>query len=703
MFFTTYALLGGAARPAAAAQHGIQQHATQHGVRDWLRLDITGMDPRLATTDDATLTISGTVTNTSDRTISDLVARVQTGERQTSESELASTLASPPPTDVGTSEWVGIADTLGPGQSAPVSITAPLAALGLSQPGVYQVLVNVNGTPAYGGAARLATIEALLPIIDPRGGTDTPPAQVSVLWPIAASKPSVVAAPYDGPVVLADDRLAADLAPGGRLDALVSTAAGHRGDPMFGSLCFAVDPDLLETVEAMSHGYQVRTPGGTVPGTGQDHATRWLDALRKLVAGHCVIQIPYADADLSTLARVSSTADLVGDAVNNGAAILNVLHTGSRPGVLWQDGTLDSTALKAASDVGTGVVITDPRILGMNADAGITAVSGTDTRVLPVDPVVADALSGTGGNALPTEQPGVATQNGIAAVAFHAQLGKAAGPVVVAPPHDWSAPPAELDTLLAALGELEAARLLKPTPLPDLIDAKPGSAPANDVDITNLATESTTPDRVITALSEVESTAADLQNAMSVDATRQVEPISLIQPVHNAVLRATSTAWQHASARDAATAAARNHVTTLQNQVTVATPSQPVSLASGSSPLPVTLSNALPVAVTVRIQLGNIAGLRPSRIGNTTLAAGSRVGMLIPAEALRSGRFNVEVSLTTPSDTRLGSPARLELTSNEFGSLTVVLTATAGVALVLLSGRRIYRRVKERNKQERSS
>jgi hypothetical protein len=661
---------------------------------DRLRLDISSMAPRLVTPHDHTLTISGTVTNVGDRRISDIVARLQVGQRQATEGDLKDTLAEPPRTDSGTSEWTTVSETLNPGESTAFTIKVPIADLGVSgAPGVYPLLVNVNGTPAYGGPARLAAGNLLLPVIDPPA--ETPPATVSMLWPIAASQPKVVAAPHDGPAVLADDRLARALAPGGRLDTLISTPASYRDNPkVFGSLCFAVDPDLLSTVERMSRGYRVRTPSGeVVPGHGRADAARWLETLRKLVAGHCVVQIPYADADLAALSEVSSPTDLVGDAVNNGAAVLNLLRLQPRAGVLWPTGSLNDAALRAAAGAGTDTLIVDPAMLGTTEGSGLTAVAGTDIRALPYDPLVASALRGDGSEPGTT---GVATQNGLAALAFRAGLGDESPdrPVLVAPPHDWSAPAAELDALLAALAKLNSVHMVRPVPLDDLLTGPvTATAALGGVDT---AAGTHPPEGVTESLSEVESTAADLQSAMSVDPTRQVQPIRLIQPLHNAVVRAISADWHGPAEHATAAAAAQDQLEALRRRVTVNTPSQPVSLASGSSPLPVTLSNGLPVAITVRIKLDNTAGLRHDRIPDTPLAANSRVSRLIPTEALRSGQFNVDVSLTTPGGTSLGAPARLEATSSEFGVVTVVITATGACALVLLSGLRFYRIVKSR-------
>lgn len=71
--------------------------------------------------------------------------------------------------------------------------------------------------------------------------------------------------------------------------------------------------------------------------------------------------------------------------------------------------------------------------------------------------------------------------------------------------------------------------------------------------------------------------------------------------------------------------------------------------------------------------------------------------MRVPVEVLRSGRFPVNVRLTTPEGVPLGDTVKLEVSSSAYGTITVIITVIAGIALVLLSGRRIYKRVRARN------
>ncbi len=671
-----------------------------------VRLDLDRMTPRRAGPDDSTVTLAATVTNTGDRPISDLVARIQAGPRQTGAGTLGRTLADPPPAGAGWSDWVGVADRLEIGDTAELSITTDLAALGITDPGVYPLLLNVNGTPAYGGPARLAVANLLLPVLGgpgPGASDGAAGRPVSLLWPLAAREPKVVSAPYGGPVVLADDALAAALAPGGRLDTLVRAAESRRDAPeVFGSLCFAVDPDLLETVHAMSGGYRVRTTQGDVAGKGAEHARRWLADLRELVAGHCVVQLPYASAELAALSRVESRTDLAADAVRNSATVLDLLHLEPKRNVVWTRSEVDGSVLDAMAAAGTDTVLADP--------ARIAADTVSDeVRVVPTDPLVTTAFttSGPGTSSAGTSGTGdpgldVGTQNAAGALAVRAGVGAEGGtsPLLVAPPHGWGATHDDLTSLLDTVERLRTTGALAPTPLGELV-----TEPGPDTEAVGTTTPAQAPhgrrkpgtapvsDALLEALDAVETTAADLRGAMSVDPTRQVEPVSVIQPLHNAVLRTLSVGWRTGDARMEAAAAAEAQVRDLRDRVTVQTPSQPVSLASESSPLPVTVSNDLPVAVTVRVDLGDSPGLRPARIGDTPLAADSSVSRLIPADTLRSGRFIVRVAVTTPGGTTLGSPARMELVSSELGTVVVVLTATAGAALLLLSGLRIYRRV----------
>ncbi|HVV09096.1 hypothetical protein [Amycolatopsis sp.] len=678
-----------------------------------LRLDVSQMNPRVITSTSTTLNITGTVTNIGDRRISDLQVRLDLGDKLSSEKQIRSAMSGTAANAAYNSKFLDIdPGTLEPGQTGQLNITVLLDGsagnLRIAAPGIYPLLVNVNGTPDYGGQARLASLNLLLPVLSAPGKTagqaPAKTSQVTMLWPIADTRPRVVAAPYGGTTVLGDDVLATELRPGGRLDALVSSALAARDNAALSkSLCYAVDPDLLDTVDAMSRGYEVRTANGNVAGSGAEAAKTWLAQLRELLAGQCVVQMPYADADLSALASVRG-GDLMAYALNTAQRVQQVTGVQPLPGVLWADGPQNSTALDELGNAGVKTLITDPAELSGDLTGG-TTIKGTSLRAEPVDSLVSTGLVGAANRSdsaasTPPDDPAIGAQNGVAALAYRAMTGSSSGEsVLVAPPRRWSVPTAELTQLLQSYGELVDRDLLTPVSLTQVL----GKSAAGSATMSYSAEDVTkaTPSSVTGTMASVEATMTDLRSAMTVDPAAQVDPDQVLLPLRYALVRNCSSAWQGSG--DAAQVSAtdsRTELNSLLGRVTVDTPAVPISLASGSAPLPVFLHNTLPVQIAVRITLDNSTGLRTGDIPDRVLPAGlgSNSNISIPAEALRAGKFSVIVALSTPGGTQLGTPARFELRSNEYGVVTLILIIVGGAALVLLSARQIYRRISARRK-----
>ncbi|GAA3534752.1 DUF6049 family protein [Amycolatopsis ultiminotia] len=680
-----------------------------------LRVELDRFTPRVLTTATTTLSVSGTVTNTGDRRIDRPQARLQVGDRLGGTREMSGVLAGEPIQDSPLTDFSTLAEALEPGQSARLDITVPLAgerAALFGRPGVYPLLVNVNGTPEFGGTARLAAVSLLMPVVSTpgrEGSATARNAKVTVLWPITDSTVHVSSAAYGAQISLTDDSLARDLSPNGRLYALVSAArAAQQSNPQVGdSLCFAIDPDLLRTVEAMTHGYRA----GGAPGKGAGAAEDWLSSLRALVKDRCVVPMPFADADLSTLGTVRGAdgnpdAGLMTTALSGTTTIRDLLGVEPRPGVLWPGGTLDEQALSTASAAGYRTVLTDGSRLRANRDAetitgAVTLPDGV--RAQPSDGIISSALAGfSPGPQAPTTVSGaaqraVATQNGLAAIAFEAGLGRTeaanGAELLVAPPRRWNVSTGELTAFLDGLGELNDHQLTTGSSLTELLQTEAnGSAAFTKDGRTPPVGDST---GIAEQLSDLDRRTTGLLSAMRMDITQRVTPEAVVAPVRNALVRGSSTAFRPPSPE--ASANADSELAAIRDQVTVEQPRQTIALASGASPLPVFVSNELPVSVSAQISLTNNVGVRPEadRAPNLFFPAKAGKNEYLQIEALRAGRLSVDVSLTTPAGTSLGSTARFELTSTEYGPITIIVTVVAGCALLLLSSRRIYRRVKE--------
>ncbi|WP_410662771.1 DUF6049 family protein [Amycolatopsis sp. lyj-84] len=669
-----------------------------------LRVDLDQLNPRVIGTNSTSLIVTGRVTNVGDRPIRKLSVRLQQGTRLQSEQQIGDVLAGGKFKDQSATEFVDLEpDSLEAGQSATLNLNIPLgqsSKLQFAKPGVYPLLVNVNGTPEFGGAERLAAVSLLMPVLGVPGKAPSsrPPTAPSVpsaslLWPIANSTVHVVSSPLGGPLTLADERLAGELGAGGRLDSLVAAARAAEADTkVSSSLCLAIDPDLVATVDGMTRGYQVANGGAPVPGRGVDAAKNWLGQLKALVAGRCVVTLPFADADLTALTKVragdATDTALLASAVGGAATIKNLLGIQPQDGVLWPGGALDSQTVEAIGKAGVKTVLTDSGKLQSDSplSSGV-AIEGTDLRAQPIDALITSALNGPGG-----------TQNGLGAIAFRAGLGgQAAGQersrLLIAPPRHWDASGTELTTFLERMGDFYATGLAKSAPLPDLLGESPSGTASVNYDPQDVS--AATSGDVTARMSQIDNETLGLSSSMTMDSTKRVNPADVIAPVRLAIIRAASTSWRGADA-GTATGNARGDLEAIRSQVTVERPKQTIALASGASPLPAYVTNGLPVGVNVRIVLKNNLGLRSTAaVPERTVPANGAINQLLPVEALRAGRFSVDVSLTTPDGTKLGTDARFELTSTEYGAITIIITVTAAGALLLLSSRRIYRRIKD--------
>lgn len=668
-----------------------------------LELDVTSMSPRVIDKQSRTLTVSVSLTNTSAHPITDLAARLHLSSPVTSNAMLKQTLTAGAPMDYELTPFRTVAERLAPGKRATFTLTADLrggeGGLLLPEAGTYPLLINVNGTLAGGLEARLAASHLMLPVLSVPGTGDkakrnTPP-PTSILWPLTA-RPRVIANPLQGRLVLADDGLAEAMLPGGRLYALVQAAESVRDDePLFSSMCFAIDPELIETAQAMTQGYRVQGAPDRDTRDGSAAAESWLTDVRALVEDACVVPTPYARADISLLA--GSTPQLATLAASRDDVLTEVLGVRPLDGALAVEGELSEQALDAVGEAGKNLLIG-----GRSGDHPVepTTVTTGDTEhtVVPSNGLVTLSLTrdvarndSTTNATLASDQGDVATQNGFASIDFRARNG-GTSPLLIAPPRQWAVPYHELVWFLQGIDKLASDGTLLPVPASDLFTASATSArrPAQQGSLTP------EPSRTITdEIAQVDATVADLSEAMSEASTLKVDPADLLLPVREGLLRATSNALPHRPVlAQLAVADARFQLYDLLDDVSITEPDRTISLASGSSPIPVSIRNDLPVEITVRVMLSSTSGLRPGDISAQKLAPESSLNLRVPAEALRAGRFTVDVSLSTPGGLALGSPTRFQLASTEYGVFTVIVTAAAGGVLLLLAGRRIHRRIR---------
>ncbi|OLF18290.1 DUF6049 family protein [Actinophytocola xanthii] len=702
---TLLALASAGPVPGAAAEPIGDQVAQTRDGQEMLRLEVESLAPRFVTSATPKLTVTGRITNVGDRRVDDIRVKVQRGEpveRDVDLRDLAK-LA----TDSASSPFVDVSRSLAPGESAAVRLEATVRgteqSLALTEPGVYPVLVNVNGRPDYGGQARLAAVSLPLPVLSVPGGpaaTVGPrPRGISIIWPILDTRPRRLAT-TDGSVVLTDDDLADSLSPGGRLFGLVNSVAKVTANDgtLLSSLCFAVDPDLLQTVSAMAGGYRVRGENGRlVAGRGAAVATDWLTRVAGLTRGRCVLSVPFADTDLVALSR-SGAVDLTQLALASSAIVAELLSPVQPAKELYwpAGGSFDQRTLLDLAALGPTTVLADPTHLQKVRGQPPFTVTGYQTpapvRALPIDSLVSSALE--------LDRPGAGAdtslQRGLAALTFRALFDSGADGtrILVAPPRRWTASEQELTGYLDLAQRLFDSGSAVPQSLVGTLSGiDQGTAAGLAYTPQDAARE--IPTAVTADVARINGTKRDLLNAMDDDNTSDVDPNTLLSPMQYGLLRGTSTAWRGAPERaEAAVEQVDDQLGALCDQVVVNNQGRPLALASGDSPIPVNVYNGLPVSIVVRIRLVAPPGLSPAPPQDVRIPPLSSISRYISAEVTRAGRFKVDAKLSTPGGTKLGSTAQLELSSTSYGIITVAITGTAGAVLVLLVAIRLVRRVR---------
>ncbi len=684
-----------------------------------VRLDLSTMTPRVVTgAGPPELVLTGSITNTGTAPVDNLGVRAQRGAPLASEAEMRSALEGDAAVDAVTPGFADLG-TLAPGQTLPFRYSVPLTGdpgqtLGLEGPGTYPLLVNVNGS-AGGERSRLTSVRMLLPV---SGLPGTPPADppvaspFSLLYPITDAPRRIPPVPGEEPV-LTDDELATSFAPGGRLRGLVDALAQQAptGSPVRTSVCLAIDPELVATAAAMRGGYQVAAPGGPLtPGRGAEAADQWLTALSATARGSCVLALPSSDADLVSLVR-GGQADLARAAVDQGReSLARDLGVPVLSGTVWPSGgVLDEPTLDALPGA-SSLLLSAEGLSGTDTarTSGVVPVNGPrgPVRAVVTDPLLTQAAGGPPDlGATPPSTPEMlsgaagpmSTQDLVGTIAYRVADAPGEGPVVVAPPHRWTADGASAAGMLSAVAALIGDGRLAPTGLPAITTTGPVSdGPSGGrLYYPVQAGGAEVPASAVAVVADQMRAIAELQSAAEARTGVGARPEEVFGSLRMGLLRAVSGAWRGNPAEaDRNAALVADRIARLRATVRVLEPPSPYSLGTSDAPLLITVANGLPVTMNVRVVLSTTSGLRIAPIPEQTVPPLGRIQVRVSAKVTRAGQFSVDAGLRTPEGAMLGPDTRLRVRSTVYGTVTVWLTAVAGAVLVVLVVRRILRRLR---------
>ncbi|MFF3765969.1 DUF6049 family protein [Streptomyces sp. NPDC001922] len=657
-------------------------------------VSINSMTPSSPSKDD-TVTIKGTVTNDSTSTVTDAHVGLRVGATLNSRSGIDSAdrrTGYAPGADgreIGGKHTLELRD-LPSGITRGFSLSVPAKDLDLKQAGIYQLGVSVSGQTRAQRYEHVLGIErTFLPWQTSAARQKT---RLSFMWPLI-STPHLSAETGSDPQqtpVFRDDSLTEELAPGGRLQQMVSLGKSLP-------VTWVVDPDLLAAVSAMAENYRVEQPdGSTVAGKGQAVARQWLSDLQKATDGHEVVALPYGDPDLASLAHrgkdVSGALAHLRPATDLASRTVETMLPGARlrTDFAWpKDGAIDSSVVDVATSAGAHNVITRNDSL---RESGALSYSPTAARPIGGGnrAVVSDARLSTAfeGDLSEAEESTLSRQRFLAqTLMVTMQAPGKQRSIVVAPQRMPTASQAR--TMAEAVKGLEDERWTEPLDLGDAAKAKPDPRANSRIPSPAAYPRSLRKQELPTeAFREIQRTQGALEG-FRVILSRQDR---VVTPVGNAIMRGMSTSWRG----DADGAAAfrdtlQEYLSGLTQEVRLIQKSTQ-TLSGRSATIPVTVQNNLVQGVK-GMKLVLTSG-QPNRLDvgegqPIRIEGGHSQSVKFDTTAHANGKVWVTARLETEDGTPYGAPMTFQVNVTEITS-TVMLVIAGGVLLLVLAGIRMY-------------
>ncbi|MDQ1694959.1 MAG: hypothetical protein QOJ03_312 [Frankiaceae bacterium] len=682
-----------------------------------------------------TLVVAATLRNVSTAPVTNLAVQLLLSRTKVLSrgqfDDYADTADGSPPTDAVTlptstvslpSPELTVADT------ERVTVSVPVDDLQLPENWqVYELALSVTGLTET-GESTVGQLRTFLPWATVDAPGVGVPTRLAWVWPLV-DRPHRI-----GDSTWTDDDLATELAPQGRLNALVAAGAAaeaqqpppppptprhrkHRhNQPRKPSpppqptvtpvpITWAIDPLLVDDATRMSAGYKVGTGADRHAGSGRQVASAWLDQLSSATARGEVIGLPYADPDIVAAARWGLD-NAVQNATTAGQTLLGQALGTTPLGYSWPpDGLADQRTLDTLFAGGVTTVVLDSDALPPSGGAPSETPSAHATVPSRDAPVPLTALlsdhtltSVVEGGAAPGQGP-LAIQRMLSELLMvQAERPADQRSLVVAPDRRWAPDAAYVDQLLADTGRVP---WIEPITLSQVADSPVYDLPRGP--LTYPAAERNQQlhhgylDSVKALQSEIDAFAAILPPA---------DPQA--RAFDSGVMRLLSSAWRSdpGGARDRRKALTQVVDSTMGRVHIASRPGSLVTLTSHSGTVPVTVTNDLdtPVNVVVGIEDTPRLDVKSGRVART-IGPHRQKTVDVRATAKTSGVFPLTVTLYTPapSNVRYGHSVLLLVRSTAYGSTAILITGGATAVLLLTVAVRIARRARGARRTARST
>lgn len=601
---------------------------------------------------------------------------------------------------VGAPVLVAAGGRLLPGATEPFRISVPVASLLLPTTWQVRELALVATATSVTGLTDTGTLRTFLPWA-PRTTAGTP-VQVAWVWPLVDRPHRAIGSTW------LDDDLAGELSNGGRLDGLVQAAAAaehpavrtvgrhHRKvTPPGVPVTWAVDPMLVEDATLMSKGYSLRGSNGhTTAGAGRAAAGQWLTALHGAVDGAEVIPLPYGDTDLVAAVRAGLDSEASVATANGRGLLGHALPTSRLLKTSWPlDGLADQRTVDTMVGMGnTSVLLSSDAlpIIGGPPPETPSAHTTVPTGTGPLSAVLADSGLTT------TVEHGATTQGDSSldlqrflseALMIQAEAPNDPRSLVVAPDQRWRPPSGYAAALLADSGHVP---WIDPVPLSKVLHS-PLYTKVTRGPLDYPASQRRTELRP-QYLHQVRA----LKNQLVGFGTVLSAGTSTVAGYDNALQRLLSSGYRgDQDGRQQALDAVSNSLQGQMDKVHIVTRSRSfITLTSHNGRVPITVANDLNTPVHVVLKVNANQRLAFANGGRTllTIPANTQFPVTVRAVAKTSGVFPLEIRLLTPDKRPYGATVQIFVRSTAYGTITLVITAAATLALLIAVGIRLTRR-----------
>jgi hypothetical protein len=645
------------------------------------------------------LTVVLALTNNTDQSLAEVTVRGVRAAPIDNQAALDDAIAHPQPPDgdlsidVETADQKPVTTPLGPKAHAQVEFQTSTdiprdAGICLCHNAIYPLYFEAHATDTAGNDTVVGSTQTFLPaFFQP---DKVPPISVGWIWPVLERPHRLV-----GDTLFTDDDLASSIS-GGRLDRVLQVLTSVAGKV---PITVVTDPELIDELAVMSRGdYQVGTAAKSTKGVGTVAAREWLSRFRDALTspGVHVSLTPFADPDVQSLTSngLTWTKSLDADAQRRVADALGGLPAADDVG--WPVGeTASAATLDALVRQGvTSVVLNDRTLPLSRASTPPNGLASVQTGAGPLTALVtSSAVQRYVGPVLSVGGPGYAQlQQLVSEVAIRALENPAAGRYlpIVAPRLVDPDPTVATDAILGTAHAFWSTGVTAPAAAQQVVPSDHGDLVPPDPAAGGL------PPLTISTAQSISHLIPALQTMLSgADANR------LLGSLPAAIQRAESSEWRLVpQAGDAFAEAVSRTIGALEAAVRIIKPSSGTyTLASNNSPLPLTIENTLDVPVTVRVEVSSVNGLpgfSTADVGKQQVAPNTKVTLHIPTHVERTGRFQVQAVLLTPSNEPVGPPVLLSVRSTALGAIGVVITITAAAVLVLALLVRAVRRLRRR-------